>query len=217
MRAHVVLPDGGIRLEPGGHARQNVLVRNLGLSADRFTFEVVGAAASWTTLDPPVLVLDPDATGSVAMHFRPPRAAHVRAGRIPFGVLTTSAQGTAGPVVEQLIELSRFTDTALELVPDSVHRASATYRLIVANQGNHTVRMELRGRDPTGTLQVECRPTWLTVFPGTLAHSGIRVRPTRRNWRGCPRACSFQVVADPGEDLPLIATGELVAHPILPA
>jgi hypothetical protein len=151
------------------------------------------------------------------VHFHPPRAAHVRAGRIPFGVLTMSARDGAGSVVEQLLELGRFTDTALELVPRSVRRASATFQLAVANRGNTTLRVSIRGRDPAGAVRVECAPARLTVFPGGFAQSRIRVRPTRRRWRGLPLARPFQIVVDPGEDAPLIAAGELLQHPILPA
>lgn len=217
MRAQVVFPDGCIRLEPGRHVRREVLVRNLGLAADRFMFEVVGAAASWTTLDPPVLALGPEATGRIAVHFHPPRAAHVRAGTVPFGLLTTSAQEAAGPVVEKLLEVGRFTDTVAELIPRCVRRASATFHLTVANRGNDTVRVSVRGWDPADALQVECVPTRLTVFPGTTAQSGIRVRSTRRRWRGSPVAQPFQIVVDTGADIPLIVGGELVHRPILPA
>ena len=216
MRAHVVLPVDSIRLEPGGHATRQLLVRNLSLTSDRFTFEVVGSAASWTTLDPPVLALGPDATGHVAVHFHPPRAAHVRAGVIPFGVLTTSAAEAAGSVVEKLVEVGRFAEADLELVPHSVRRATATFQLSVANRGNATMRASLRGRDPAGVLQVECTPARLTVFPGTMAQCRVRVRPTYRRWRGAPLTQPFQVLVDPGEDIPLIAAGELVHRPILP-
>jgi len=217
MRAQVVLPDGCIRLEPGRRVRRDVLVRNLRLTAERFTFEVVGAAASWTTLDPPVLALGPEATGRIAVHFHPPRAAHVRAGAVPFGLLTTSAQETAGPVVERLLEVGRFTDIGAELIPRCVRRASATFHLTVANRGNDTVRVSVRGRDPADALRVECAPARLTVFPGTTAQSGIRVRPARRRWLGSPVARPFQIVVDPGADLPLIVGGELVQRPILPS
>ncbi|MGH4017217.1 MAG: hypothetical protein ACRDSL_25480 [Pseudonocardiaceae bacterium] len=216
MRAQVVLPGCSIRLEPGGHAMRELLVRNLGLTADRFTFEVVGAAASWTTLDPPVLALGPEASGRVVAHFRPPRAAHVRAGAMPFGVLTTSATEAAGSVVEQLLEVGRFTDTVLELIPHCVRRSSAVFQLTVANRGNATVRMNLRGRDPACALRVDCSPGRLIVFPGTLAQSTIRVRPKRKRWLAAPLVLPFQVIADPGDDLPLIAAGEVVHHPILP-
>lgn len=196
---------------------REVLVRNLGLTDDRFTFEVVGAAASWTTLEPPVLALGPDATGRVVAHFRPPRAAHVRAGSMPFGVLTTSAQEAAGSVVEQLLEVGRFTDTVLELVPRCVRRSSAEFLLTVANRGNDTVRVSLRGRDPAGALRVDCTPAKLTVFPGALEQSMIRVRPMHWHWRGPPLVRPFQIIVDPGDDLPLTATGELVHHSVLPA
>src|SRR5262245_28922668 len=141
MHAQVLLPVGSIRLEPGGQARHEVLVRNLGLTADRFTFEVIGAAASWTTVHPPVLALAAEATGSIVVHFHPPRAAHIRAGAIPFGLLTISAQEAAGSVVEQLLEVGRFTDTVAELIPRYIRRGSATFHLTVANRGNDTVRL----------------------------------------------------------------------------
>ncbi len=192
-----------------------MLVRNLGLIADRFTFEVVGAAASWTTLHPPVLALGPEAIGHVVAHFHPPRAAHVRAGSMPFGVLTTSAHEATGSVVEQLLEVGRFSDTVLELIPRSVHRTSATFQLSVANRGNDTLRLNIRGRDPAEALRVQCIPASLTIFPGTFAHSEVRVRPTRRHWRGAALPRPFQVVADNGRDDPLVAMGELVHHPIL--
>jgi hypothetical protein len=217
MRVQVVLPHGCIRLEPGGHARCTVLVRNLGLVADRFVFEAVGAAASWTTVDPPVLALGPEAIGHVTVHFHPPRAAHVRAGVVPFGLLTSSVQEAAGSVVEQMLEVSRFTDTVAELIPHCVRRGSAAFRLTVANRGNDTVRVTVRGRDLADALRVECAPARLTVFPGTTAHSGIRVRPTRRHWRGAPIIRPFQIIIDPGADAPLIVRGELVQRPILPS
>lgn len=211
-----MLPSGCIRLEPGGYTTRQLLVRNLGPTTDRFLLEAVGAAASWTTLDPPVLVLEPDATGYVTVHFHPPRAAHVRAGGTPFGVLTMSTQEAVGSVVERLLEVGRFTDTVLELTPRSVRRSSASFQLTVANQGNATVRVSMRGRDPTGTLRVECTPAKLTVFPGTLAHSGVRVRLGRRRWRGVPLTRPFQILVDHGEGAPLIAVGELVEYAILP-
>ncbi|HEY2764151.1 MAG TPA: hypothetical protein VGJ13_09105 [Pseudonocardiaceae bacterium] len=215
MWAQVLLPSSCIRLEPGGYARCVVRVRNLGLTADRFAFEVVGAAASWTTLDPPVLELGPEATSQVVAHFRPPRAAHVRAGSMPFGVLTTSAREAVGSVVEQLLEVGRFTDTIVDLVPRVIRRRSATFALTVNNRGNDTVRLRVRGRDLAGALRVECAPESLTVFPGALAHSGIRVRPTHWRWSGAALTRPFQVIVQAGQDTPLVVAGELVHHAIL--
>lgn len=216
MRAQVVLPVDSIRLEPGGHATRHLQVRNLGLTPDRFTFEVVGSAASWTTLDPPVLLLGPDGIGQVTVHFHPPRVPHVRAGTIPFGVLTTSAREAAGSVVEKVLEMGRFSETVLDLVPCSIRRLVATFRLTVANRGNATLRVSLRGRDPAAALRVECTPARLTVFPGTVVPCEVRIRPRDWRWRGSPLTRPFQVIVDSGEGTPLIAAGEWVHRPILP-
>lgn len=218
MRAQVVLPEGFIRIEPGCHVTHRVLVRNIGLRADRFTFEIIGAAASWTALEPPTLSLGPDATGEVAVHFRPPRAAHVRAGRMPFGVLTTSALGETSSVVERMLEVGPFTETSLELVPCSIRRRSSTFRLLVANRGNVTVRASLLGRDQADALRVECLPSRITVFPGAVAQSHVRVRPVSVHWRGRPRVVPFRVVMreDDASSTPSFVVGELQHYPLLP-
>ncbi len=215
MAVQVVLPDRSIPLEPGGDARHEIRVRNIGPVADRFTFEVVGAAASWTTVDPPVLTLGPDESGCLQVHFHPPRAAHVRAGSIPFGLVTTSARDGAGSVTEQLLELSRFADTTLELAQRSVRRRAGTFRLVVGNRGNSTLCVRLRGRAPDAAVHVDCLPRLLTVFPGEVGHCRVRVR-ARYRWRGPVVAVPFQVVVDPGAGSPpLIAAGELIHHPVL--
>jgi hypothetical protein len=118
-------------------------------------------------------------------------------------------------VVEQLIEVGRFCETVLELIPQSTRRSSARFQLSVANRGNDTMRVRIRGRDPSGAVRVECTPPHLTIFPGTFAHSGIRVWSTCRRWRGAALARPFQVVVDGACDDHLIAAGELVHHPIL--
>lgn len=215
MAVQVVLPDRSIPLAPGGDVRREIRVRNIGPFIDRFTFEVVGAAASWTTVEPPVLTLGPDEIGSLLVRFHPPRAAHVRAGQIPFGLVTTSARNGAGSVTEQLLELGRFADTTLELAQRTVRPGGGTFRLVVGNGGNSTLCARLRGRASDAAVQVECMPRQLTVFPGEAGQCRVRVR-ARRRWRGPVLAIPFQVMVDPGAGTsPLIATGELLQHPVL--
>lgn len=215
MAAQVVLPERNIPLEPGALATHEVRVRNTGPLADRFSLEVVGAAASWTSLDPPVLTLDRDEVCCVRVHFNPPRAPHVRAGVIPFGLVATSERDGGGWVAEQLLELSTFADMALDLEQRSARRGSGTFRLVVGNQGNATLRLRLQGRGVGEAVHVECAPRRLTVFPGETAQCRVRVR-ARRRWRGPARAVPFQVVVDAGAgSTPLIAHGELLDQPLL--
>lgn len=207
MPVQLILPARSIPLDPGEPSSCEVRVHNTGLTADRFTFEVIGSAASWCMLDPPTVELGPDAATTVLVHFRPPRSAHVRAGRIPFGLLTTSTRERTSSVVEQLLELARFCDTSVELVACSARRRFARYRLIVSNQGNATVHARVRGRDLDDTLWIGCSPAELTVFPGLTAHCQVQVRP-RQRLRPCDAAVSaFQILVQPDMDSPLMAIG----------
>ena len=216
MPVHVRMPVGAIALAPGGDATCEVAVTNTGPTADRFTFEVLGTASSWTTLDPPVLALPPGTVGRLAVHFHPPRAAHVRAGTTPFGLLTTSDDGTSTSVVEELLVVDRFTELSAELIPRVQQGRTATYRLVLRNGGNSTLHVSVSGRDLGGVLAIGCFPPGLTVFPGKTRSCRVRVRPSRRRWCGETTPRQFQIVARPEGEDPFLLEGTLLQRPLLP-
>ncbi len=215
MPVHVRMPVGAIALAPGDHVTCEVAVTNTGPTADRFTFEVLGTAGSWTTVDPPVLALPAGSTGRLVVHFHPPRAAHVRAGPTPFGLLTTSHQGIASSVVEELLVVRRFAELDAELIPPVQRGRAATYKLILHNGGNSTLHVRLYGRDPGGVLAVGCSPPGLTVFPGTAGSCRVRVRSNHHRWRGETASRRFHVIARPEGEDPLLVEGTLLQRPLL--
>lgn len=217
MPVQVRLPVGAIRLDPGGESTCEVAVANTGETADRFTFEVLGAACSWTTVDPPALALAAGASGMLRVHLHPPRAAHVRAGPTPFGLLALSHRNGSCAVAEELLVLGRFAEVFAELIPRVHEGRSASFQLSVRNAGNSTLHLALAGRDPHGALAISCSPPALTVFPGTTATSRIRVRSRRLRWRGAPRPQRFEVIARPEGDDPITVAATLLERALLTA
>jgi hypothetical protein len=206
MPVQVVISTDDVLVEPGGRASCRAVVHNTGRADDRVTVEVIGRPASWTTVDPPVLWLGADASASVVIWFHPPRAAHVRAGRIPFGVLATSAMELRSTVAEQIVELSRYEHTAIELIAAARRRRSARYWLQVSNLGNDAVRLQLHGRDLDQVMRVDCDPRQLTVFPGSIEYSRVRVRVSRPARRERDTR-AFQVIVTSDVTGPAIVTG----------
>ena len=73
MGALAQLSQSTVDVDPGRSATIAMTVRNNGTVVDRYTFEVLGAAAPWVTFAPNNLSLFPEATGTVNIILSPPR------------------------------------------------------------------------------------------------------------------------------------------------
>lgn len=65
MGATAVLSSPSLAVEAGAEARCEAKVRNNGTVVDQFSFEVLGDAAAWSTVEPASLSLFPDAKENV--------------------------------------------------------------------------------------------------------------------------------------------------------
>ena len=86
MGVSVALGTTTLEVVPGEEAVLTANVRNTGPVVDQVSFDVVGPAAAWSVIEPPVLNLYPGDTGQVRVHFRPPRKSEPGAGPVPFGL-----------------------------------------------------------------------------------------------------------------------------------
>jgi hypothetical protein len=218
MGAVVELEPRTIGATPGTPAMVAVRLRNTGTIVDQFTFDVVGDAASWATVDPPSVSLFPGAEGTTTVTFTPPRSPAVRAGRLPFGLRVQSKEDPAGSTVEEgSIEVAPFTEVTAELVPrNSRGSTGATHDLAIDNRGNIPLSAAITAIDPDRLLGFDLRPPAINAEPGAAAFSKIRVAPQKRFWRGAAVSRPFNVqVALPGGE-PLSLDGSLLQTPILP-
>jgi hypothetical protein len=213
-----VLSTNELTVRPGEQVTCTVQVRNTGSVVDEFTFDVLGSAEGWASVDPPRLTLYPGAEGSVTVRFAPPRTADVPAGRQSFGLRVKSREDEGSTTVEEgVLDVQPFEEAFAELVPRTAHgRRTAKYELALDNRGNARLNAPLATVDPDDVLRFRVDPPTLVAEPGTAAFAKVIARPRTRFWRGPNQTKSFQVVAQPEGMQPLTADGTMLQGPLLP-
>ncbi|MEU1489107.1 hypothetical protein ABZ456_02435 [Streptomyces sp. NPDC005776] len=209
---------------PGEETAVPLQVRNSGATVEEYRFEVVGACAAWSSVEPPVLSLYPGDSRTVSLMLRPPRDATVPAGETPFGVRVVPTGEQDGTVVpEGRVTVLPFTATTAELVPRSSHGPlRGRHQLAVDNRGNTPVTVRLGAQPGSELARVAFAVTELRVAPGHAEFGSLRVRPAKRMWRGTPVTHPFQVfaatqVAEGGEPVaPVLVDGSYQQEPLLP-
>ncbi len=218
MGASATLSPSVTTAVPGHEVTCPVVVVNTGTVVDQFTVTVVGDAAPWTTVDPPVVGLMPGQSATVTLRFAPPRQADTPAGPVPFAVRVASQEEPHGSVVEEgTVEVAAFAEVALELSPTTVEGATtARFEVVVDNAGNHPVDVELRHEDQGDGLDFRAERSRFTLDAGTAAFIALRVRPRKRFLRGPSVRHQFRVHAVHSGGDPLVADGVMVQRQLLP-
>lgn len=219
MGALAVLETRLLPVEPGNQVSAQVRVRNTGSVVDQFTFQVLGDAQGWATVQPPTISLFPGAEESVSVTFSPPRSPQVHAGQMPFGIHIMSKEDPAGSVVEEgVLDVSPFSDVFAELAPrTSRGRGRATHDLAIDNRGNAPLNAELSAVDPDRLLSFDIIPPGVVSDPGTASFAKVAVKPRQRFWRGSARTRPFQVLLDAPGSQTVTVDGTMVQEAILPS
>ncbi|MFE7464226.1 hypothetical protein ACFU6R_08970 [Streptomyces sp. NPDC057499] len=217
------LDEASVTAAPGEETALPLRILNSGSTVEEYRFEVLGACAAWSTVEPATLSLYPGDTQTVSLRLRPPRDSTVPAGETAFGirVVPTSEQGDA-VVPEGKVTVLPFVETTAELVPRSSHGAwSGRHQLAVDNRGNAPLTVRLGSRPGTERARVSFAADSLRIEPGRAEFGKVRIRPVKRVWRGIPLTHSFQLLATPevGEGAPVapvVVDGTYQQEPILP-
>lgn len=218
MGATVTLGAPAVAVDPGGEASLDIRVRNTGSVVDEFSFDVVGDATAWTTIEPPTLSLFPGAEGAARVVFRPPRASTTPAGPVPFGVRVRSHEDPTGSAVEEgVVDVGSFQDPFAELVPRTSRGSrGANHDLAVDNRGNTRLSAEIEAADADRLLRFDVNPPAVVVEPGAASFAKIRVSPSARFWRGQPKTRPFQLYVRPEGGIPIQLDGTLLQESVLP-
>lgn len=200
MPGLVSLQTPVVTADPGGSVAAELRVRNTGHIVEQFSFTVLGDAAGWASVEPPVLSLFPGAEGSVTVVFRPPRSSEVVAGAIPFGVRVTSTEDSEFSTVEEgTLQVGGFAQVQAKLVPrTSEGKRGAEHRVEVTNSGNAPVQAVVSATDPDDMLLFHITPVELEVPPGTTASARVRVKPRKSSSGGTSMRRPFQVTIEAG-------------------
>ncbi|MFF6883292.1 hypothetical protein ACFY9F_08890 [Streptomyces sp. NPDC012421] len=219
------LDASSVTAVPGEETSLPLQVRNSGSTVEEYRFEVAGACAAWTTVEPATLSLYPGSAETVSVTFRPPRDPSVPAGETPFGVRVIPTSDHAEPEVpEGRVTVAPFTEVTAELVPRGSHGVwRGGHKVAVDNRGNAPLTVGLAARSGTERARLSFTRPELTVEPGRAAFSELRVKPAQRLWRGTPVVHTFQAVVAPptpdGEEPatpPVVLDGTYQQEAILP-
>lgn len=193
------LDASSVTAEPGAQTDLPLQILNSGSTVEEYRFEVVGACAAWSTVEPRTLSLYPGASGTVVLRLTPPRDSSVPAGETPFGIRVVPTSELSETVVpEGRVTVAPFTEVTSELVPRSSNGARrGSHQLAVDNRGNAPATVRLSGRTGTERARVDFATAELRIPPGHADFAKLRVRPAKRLWRGTPVTHTFQVFAAP--------------------
>ncbi len=218
MSTAASLDSSSARLEAGEELGVPLQVRNNGDIVEGYRFEVVGAPAAWTRVEPPEISLYPGSATTATVTFRPPRSYDVPAGEQQFGVLVIPTEHPDDAVVpEGVVEILPFLETVAELVPRTTQgRRSGVHQVAVDNRGNVPVTAVLAGADEKQQLDLRFHEAAVTVGPGEARFVRLRVRPRKRLWRGSPITHPFVVGVEPQDSLLVELPGTYLQQPIMP-
>src|SRR4051812_47048166 len=101
MGASAQLSQASVAVDPGGEGSVDVQIKNSGAVVDEFTVEILGVTQPWATVTPASLSLFPEASGTIHVSFKPPRAPGTTAGNLPVGIMVHSREDPTHSTVEE--------------------------------------------------------------------------------------------------------------------
>jgi hypothetical protein len=211
------LREPDLRVVPGQEVTCQVNLLNTGAVVDQVTVDVVGQAAGWSTVSPPVLNLYPGQSATAVVTFHPPRAPESAAGLVPFGVRAVSQEDPAGSIVEEgVVEVEAFTDLAALMKPTTSRgRRKGNHRLTVINRSNVPVGAAIHFVDPEDMLTFRVNRSTVLTDPGVADELRVQAIPRKRFLRGPDQKRPFQVMVAPDDGDPVITDAEMIQRPLL--
>jgi hypothetical protein len=221
-----------LRVDPGSSVSTELRVRNTGTVVDQFSFQPLGDAAGWITVEPPVVRLFPETDAVVTVTIAPPRESSSRPGVATWAVKAVPQEDPTGAAVgEGTVDVGTFVEVGAELQPVTGRgRFAGRFELAVDNRGNLAVPVRINGTDQEQSLAYEIDPPAIDSQPGSAHFAKLRIRPATKIWRGQPKNHPFQIVVEPqarvaseGEGAPaaqpiapIVVNGNLLQEPIIP-
>ena len=217
MGALASLESRTVSVEPGNVATVRIKVQNTGQIVDEFAIDVLGDPGAWSSSAPPMVRLFPGQEEVATITFRPPRAADVRSGELPFAVRVQPRQEPQGSTVEEgTLSVGAFVEAGAELIPrNSRGSRSGAHEIALDNRGNASLQATLTAADQDKQLDFKFSPASMVVGAGTAGFARLRVRPKQTFWRGVPKSRPFQVQVQPEGKAPISLDGTLIQGPLI--
>ncbi|MFQ3630623.1 protein kinase domain-containing protein [Roseiflexus sp.] len=218
-RIGVVLDDASLTLTPGQPAPLRLTLANLGTVVDHFNVEVEGAPQEWVRQPADAIQLMPGVQAPVVLTVTAPRTPASRAGDYQVTLRVRSRENPAEVgVAHGCWTVLPFMATSLILSPKrAAGRGQARFTTTLRNDGNAPIRCTLRAEDDEHALRYRFEPPEVTLDPGAEVGIPTTVSGPQR-WFGREQTRTFTVgAAVAGGEGPLVASGQFVQMPIIPA
>ena len=140
-------------------------IRNRGRGGDDYSLELLGPAAAWGRVTPPVIALPSAGEVSAKIVFTPPLSPPALAAEIPFGVRCVSKVDSQQSVVaEAALTVEAVADIDFEIEPNRVRsRWHSRHVIEVKNRGNTTVDLRPVVVDSQHHLSLAVSPPRLQI------------------------------------------------------
>ena len=236
MGTSVSLQQTALVVDPGDSVSTEMRVRNTGDVVDQFSFQPLGDAAAWITVEPPTVRLFPETDSVVTVTIAPPREPSSKPGIATWAVKAIPKEDAAGAAVgEGTVDVGTFIELGAELQPMTARaRFTGKYEVAVDNKGNLAMPVRINGNDTEQALGFDIEPPQIDSQPGSATFTKIRVKPAEKIWKGQSKTHPFQIVVEPQARVsdapdqadapvpavqphpPIVVNGNLLQEPILP-
>jgi hypothetical protein len=182
----LALTSHHLAVEPGGEVTLELRLHSHSTVVDEFKVEVLGPAAAWTEVEPPILSLFPNTEGRAQVRFRPPRAWSVSAGILSVGFRAASSLDPGRAAVDECdLEIAPYSDLSVELRPrTSRGRLRGRHKLLLHSAGNTPLDVALTAQETDGDCHLRVKPRHIRLRPGRSARAKLTVRPSYTPWLG---------------------------------
>ena len=216
----VSLAPQRLQVAPGETAETMATVKNAGDVVEVYSVVVEGIDPEWCTLSKTSFQLFPGDQEQVRLTIQPPRTSAGKAGAYDVAVKVVSSRDpTVETTVPLPLEVGRFLQFDLDLVPRRAKGRTGSYRVRITNSGNVAASYTLIGKDPEDACHFDFKPQSLKVEAGTTAEVPLIVDPLKKPFALRSRTHPFKITvtshaSESGETKSV--EGELECTPRLP-
>ncbi len=162
-------------VSPGMHVRSQLIIENLGNSADHYFVELDGIPKGWVRIEQNEVLVAAGARRVLMINVKPPRRAGSSVGSYALNIHVRASSRPAQTVSAKIdLYVRTFNAFGVRLSPKPVE-LDVPFPVYLHNQGNITLQVSLRGKDDDGALDFNFQPQVFTLQPGQRVSAQVQV------------------------------------------
>lgn len=208
----VALDRRDFEIDPGGSVSGAATVANHSTEPAEVRLSVTGPAAAWAFVVPPEVTIGPGAEAFVRFGFSVPRGPEPPAGPLAFQMRAEPLGGAGHPATtEGVLRVNPFSELVLTMGPARAgDGGSVQHRVVVANNGNQSVRAAVTASSTEAGLSIEVDRPLVVLATGAREEAFVNLRPSEASGRARAEL-SFVVSATPEGGDPVTVEGTAAA------